>query len=76
MGKPQVSLRWVDTNEGSDHDSESEIRCRLVARDFKGGKQHRDDLFAETPPLDGKRLLLSRCMTKRKDGRRRRKLFS
>jgi hypothetical protein len=30
------------------------IRSRLVARDFKGGKDC-DDLFAETPPLEAKR---------------------
>ncbi len=42
-----------------------------MARDFKGGEKHRDDLFAETPPLEAKRLLLSRAITKRVDGRRR-----
>ena len=71
LGKPPVSMRWVDTNKGDDYDLEWEIRSRLVARDFKGGEKHRDDLFAETPPLEAKRLLLSRAMTKRVDGRRR-----
>jgi hypothetical protein len=47
LGKPPVSMRWGDTNKGGDHDSEWEIRCRLVARDFKGGEKHRDGLFAE-----------------------------
>ena len=65
----------MDTNKGGDTAEEWEIRCRLVARDFKGGDKGRDDLFAETPPLEGKRLLLSRCMTKRKDGRRRKLMF-
>ena len=37
-----------------------EVRCRLVARDFKGDDKDRDDLFAETPPLEAKRLLLSK----------------
>ena len=74
-GKAPVSVRWVDTNKGGDTAAEWEIRCRLVARDVKGGDKGRDDLFAETPPLQGKRLLLSRCLTRRKDGRRRRKLL-
>ena len=74
-GKAPVSVRWVDTNKGGDTAAEWEIRCRLVARDFKGGDKGRDDLFAETPPSEGKRLLLSRCMTRRKDGRRRKLLF-
>ena len=47
----------------------------MVARDFKGWDKGRDDLFAETPSLEGKRLLLSRCMTKRKDGRGKKLLF-
>ena len=45
------------------------VRCRLVARDLKGGDKGRDDLFAETPPLEGKRLLLSRAATRRPDSR-------
>lgn len=39
------------------------VRSRLVARDFKGGDRGRDDLFAATPPLEAKRLLLSRAAT-------------
>ena len=35
----------------------------MVARDFKGGDKDRDDLFAATPPLESKRLLLSRTAT-------------
>ena len=49
-GKPPVSVRWVDTNKG--RDGKLEIRSRLVARDFKGNDKGRDDLFAETPPLE------------------------
>ena len=40
-----------------------EVRSRLVARDFKGGDKDRDDLFAGSPPLEAKRLLLSRAAT-------------
>lgn len=72
-GKPPVSVRWVDTNKGGLE--EFLIRSRLVARDFKGGDTDRDDLFAETPPLEAKRLLLSRAATRREDGRWRKVLF-
>ena len=74
-GKAPVSVRWVDTNKGNQWEDGWEIRCRLVGRDFKGGDKDRDDSFAETPPLGGKRFLLSRAMTRRKDGRRRKLLF-
>jgi hypothetical protein len=30
----------------------------MAARDFKGGDKDRDDLFAETPPLEAKRMLM------------------
>ena len=72
-GKGPVSVRWVDTNKGGL--DEWEIRCRLVARDFKGGDKDRDDLFAGTPPLEAKRLLLSRAVTRRRDGRYRKLMF-
>ena len=51
------------------------IRSRLVARDFKGADKDRDDLFAETPPLEAKRLLFSRAATMLSDGRFRKLLF-
>ena len=47
----------------------------MVARDFKGGDKDRDDLFAETPPLEAKRMIISRAATKRWDGRFRKMLF-
>jgi len=72
-GKGPVSMRWVDTNKGGIE--RLEIRSRLVARDFKGGDKDRDDLFAETPPLEAKRILLSRAATRRRDGRMRKLLF-
>jgi hypothetical protein len=52
-----------------------DIRSRLVARDFKGGDKDRDDLFVETPPWEAKRLLFSRFMSRRRDGRRRKLLL-
>ena len=63
----------VDTNKGGLDDWD--IRSRLVARDFKGGDKGRDDLFAETPPLEAKRMLLSRAATRRRGGKTRKLMF-
>eukprot|EP00973_Karenia_brevis_P028064 3864384-Karenia_brevis.AAC.1 len=52
-----------------------DVRCRMVAKDFEGGDKHRDDLFAETPPLEAKRFLISRAVTRRRDGRSRKLMF-
>ena len=46
-----------------------DVRSRLVGRDFKGGERGRDGLLAETPPLEAKRLLISKAATRRRDGR-------
>ena len=46
-----------------------------MARDFKGDDRGRDDLFAETPPLEAKRILISRAAARRKDGRMRKMMF-
>ena len=51
------------------------VRSRLVARDFKGGDKDRDDLFAGSPPLEAKRMLLSRAVTRMVDGRVRKLMF-
>ena len=51
------------------------VRSRMVARDFKGGDKDRDDLFAETPPLEGKRMLFSRAVTRKKGGGSRKLMF-
>ena len=43
-----------------------------MARDFKGkGEGDREDLFAATPPLEAKRVLISRAVTKRGGQRRK-----
>ena len=34
-----VSVKWVDTNKGTEEDPE--IRCKLVARDFRGSDKDR-----------------------------------
>jgi hypothetical protein len=55
-GKPPTSTKWVDVNKGTK--DRPDVRCRLVARDFRvKGEGHRDDLFASMPPLEAKRLL-------------------
>ena len=64
-GKAPVIVRWVDTNKGGEGDIL--IRSRLVARDFKGKDNDRDDLFAGTPPLEAKKMLFSRAVTKRRN---------
>eukprot|EP00973_Karenia_brevis_P026022 3590492-Karenia_brevis.AAC.1 len=67
-------MRWVDTNKAH-MKGKFEFRSRMVARNFKGGDKDRDDLFAETPPLEAKRLLMSRAAASRKDGRSRKSMF-
>ena len=63
-------MRWVDTNKGSE--AESDVRCRLVARDFRQKRDKgREDLFAETPPLEAIRMQLSKAVTRRMRGSKR-----
>jgi hypothetical protein len=60
-GKPPVSTRWVDINKGTAEDPE--VRCRMVARDFKPrGERDREDLFAAMPPLECKKLLFAKAV--------------
>eukprot|EP00973_Karenia_brevis_P073331 10187606-Karenia_brevis.AAC.1 len=47
----------------------------MVAKDYKGKDKGRDDLFAETPPLEAKRMLLSRAATRRGEGWQRKLMF-
>jgi hypothetical protein len=69
-GKGPTGVRWVDTNKGSE--AESDVRCRLVARDFRQKRDNgREDLFAETPPLEAIRMRLSKAVTRRMRGSKR-----
>ena len=68
-GKAPVTVRWVDVQKAEG------VRSRLVARDFKGGDKDRDDLYAATPPLESKRLLISRAATRIKGKLTRKLLF-
>ena len=54
-GKGPIGTRWVDINKGDD--SKLEYRSRLVAQEIKKDKSK--DLFAATPPLEAKKVLLS-----------------
>eukprot|EP00973_Karenia_brevis_P009314 1261444-Karenia_brevis.AAC.1 len=67
-------MRWVDTDKGHMRGA-YDVRCRMVAKDYRGKDKHRDDLFAETPPLEAKRMLMSRTVTRRRDGRYRKLMF-
>ena len=73
-GKKPVRVKWVDTNKGTEE--EPVIRCRLVARDFRtNGEKDREEFFVATPPLEMKRMLISRTASRRKDGRFKKMLF-
>ena len=72
-GKAPTSVRWVGTNKGTVE--KMDIRQRLVARDFKGNDRNRDELFAGTPPLEAKRMLISKAATKRNNRIVRKLLF-
>ena len=55
-GKPPVSTRWVDVNKG--RGGEVDLRCRIVARDFKvKGDGRESEVFAAMPPIEAKRML-------------------
>eukprot|EP00973_Karenia_brevis_P068467 9522516-Karenia_brevis.AAC.1 len=67
-------MRWVDTNK-SFMKGKYDVRSRMVAKSCKGADKGRDDLFAETLPLKAKRLLMSRAVARRVDGRSRKLMF-
>ena len=53
-GKGPISTRWIDINKGDDEFEE--YRSRLVAQEINDHK--REDLFAATPPLESKKMLI------------------
>ena len=59
MGRPPISVRWVETNKGDDKNPN--IRSRLVAREIRTPGQ--DAIFAPTPPLESLRMVLSMATT-------------
>ena len=58
-GERPINTRWIDVNKGDD--ANPNYRSRLVGKDFKGNDNDRDDLFAATPPLEAKKLLISKA---------------
>ena len=58
-GRGPIGTKWVDVNKGDKVNPE--YRSRLVAKEIKTDK--RNDLFAATPPLEGKKLLFSLSVT-------------
>ena len=68
-GQKIVSVKWVDTNKGTDE--QPMIRSRLVARDFREADKDREDLFAATPPWELKRLLMSQAANRGKGQRKK-----
>ena len=61
IGKAPISTKWVNVNKGTVE--APEVRCRLVARDFKPkGEKDRGDLFAAMPPLEAKKALFQQAV--------------
>ena len=58
-GKKPIGVRWVDINKGDE--TKPKYRSRLVAMEFNSGK--REDLFAATPPVEAKKLLMALATT-------------
>ena len=67
-----MGTKSVDVNKGTAENPN--IRCRLVASDFKPkGEKDRADLFASMPPLEAKKVLsasqrLTKSCSARADG--------
>ena len=59
MGKPPVTVKWVDVNKGDD--VHPNYRSRLVAREIR--RPGEDSIFAPTPPLESLRTVLSMATT-------------
>ena len=60
-GKPPISVRWVDVNNGDEH--ESNYRSRLVARQLEAIDFSGKSYFAPAPPLEALRTAISMAMT-------------
>ena len=68
-GKGPTSTRWVDVNKGTTENPD--VRCRLVARDFKPkGEKDRKDLFAAMPLLEIKKLVFQKAVRENAERRK------
>ena len=69
-GKAPISIKWVKVNKGTTE--VPEVRCRLVARDFKPkGEKDRGDLFAAMPPLESKKAIFQQAVNENARNRAR-----
>ena len=59
-GKGPIGTKWLDVYKGDKVNPD--IRSRWVAQEIRVDK--REDLFAATPPLEGKKLLFILAVTK------------
>ena len=60
-GKAPIEVKWVDIDKGDPvHPGH---RSRIVALEIKANDVSRDDLFAASPPMGAKKMLLSLAMT-------------
>ena len=59
MGKPPISVKWVNVNKGDDESPN--YRSRLVAREIRLPGEA--SIFAPTPPLEALRSILSMAAT-------------
>ena len=68
-GRAPISLRWVDTNKGTEE--LPRIRSRLVVRELKVKTQHMEaaELFSAMPPLEVLKLLVSLLVSKKRTAR-------
>ena len=57
-----IKSRWIDINKGDDDNPN--YRSRMVGKEFNDSVL--DGLFAATPPLEAKRALMSRAVTRRR----------
>ena len=58
-GAAPVGTKWLETNKGDEE--HYNIRARLVAQEYTKGKL--EAIFAATPPLEAKKMLLSLAVT-------------
>ena len=60
-GSPPFKVRWVDINKGDVINPK--YRSRLVVQEYRW-HEHRDDVFAATPPLEALKFMLALMVTK------------
>jgi hypothetical protein len=63
-GKPPLDSRWLDINKGDEQNPD--VRCRWVGMEFNRKNAHlQEGLFAATPPLEAKKVLISQAASQR-----------